>query len=76
MKHKRKKIDCLAEYTLRKIPNLHQISWCENFVEMYSFLRVSGESSKTQWKLFIFTKFPHQEIRSNFDILCSGNNNM
>ena len=35
--------------SLRKIPQFYLISWCGNFAERYSFLRVLGDSSKTMW---------------------------
>ena len=35
-----------AKVTLRKIPKFHPISWSENFVEVHSFCRVSGDSRK------------------------------
>ena len=44
--------------TLRKIPSFHLIS---------------GDSSKTTWKLCLSAKFPHREIRWNYGILRSGN---
>ena len=47
------------------------ISWWGNFKEMYSFHRVSGDSSETLRKLCISTKFSNQEIRWNYGILCS-----
>ena len=28
-----------------------------------------GDSPETLWKLYVFTKFPHDEIRSNYHIL-------
>ena len=34
-----------------------------NFVERHSFRIISGDSSKTMWKLYLSTKFPQQEIR-------------
>ena len=36
---------------------------CGNFVERYSFCRVSGDSPETMRKLCLSTKFSHQEIR-------------
>ena len=59
--------------TLRKIPWFHLISWCEKFMERHSFRIISGDSPKTMRKLCLSTKFPHQEIRWNYGILCSGN---
>ena len=47
------------------------ISWCENFVKRNSFCMVSGDSPETMRKLFLSTKFPHQEIRWNYGIFCS-----
>ena len=49
--------------SLRKVPLLHPISWCGNFVESHSFHIVSGDSPETMRKLCLSTKFPHQEIR-------------
>ena len=56
-------------HSLRKTPYFHLISWCENFVEKYSFRIVSGESPETMRKLCLSTKFPHQKIRWNYSIL-------
>ena len=53
-----------------KYRNFNLISWCGNFVEMHSFRRVSGDSPETLRKLYLSTKFPHQEIRLNCSILC------
>ena len=44
-------------------------------MERNSFRRVSGESPETLRKLFLSTKFPHQEIRWNFCVLRSGKKN-
>ena len=55
-------MSCLGGLTLHKIPKLHLISWCGNFVERHSFRRVSDESSETLRKLYLSTKFPLQEI--------------
>ena len=49
--------------SLRKIPEFHLISWCENFVERHSFRIDSGESPETMRKLCLSTKFPRHEIR-------------
>ena len=49
--------------SLQKIPQFHLISWCGNFVESHIFRIVSGESPKPMRKLFLSTKFSHQEIR-------------
>ena len=57
--------------SLRKIPSVHLISWCKNFVERRSFHRVSGESPKTQRKLYHSTKFSDQDISWNYSILHS-----
>ena len=40
-------------------------------MEMHTYQRVSSDSPETSQKLYIFTKFPHQEIRWNFGILRS-----
>ena len=56
---------------LRKIPSFHLISWYGNFVERHSFRIVSGNLSKTIRKLYLSTKFPHQEFRWHYGILCS-----
>ena len=58
--------------SMRKIRKFHLISWWGNIVERHSFRRVSGESHETLRKLCLSAKFPHQEIRWNFSILCSG----
>ena len=57
--------------TLHKMSLFHLISWCGSFVERHSFRIFSGESLETMRKLCLSTKFPHQEIRRNNDILCS-----
>ena len=46
----------------------------QKFVETHSFHRVLGNSPKNLWKLYVSIKFPHQEIRWNFDILRSSSN--
>ena len=38
---------------------------------LHSLPRVKDESAETQRKLCVYTKFPHQEIRRNYNILCS-----
>ena len=48
------------------------ISWCGNFVERNNFRIISGESPETTQKLFLSSKFPHQEIRWNYGIFCSA----
>ena len=58
------------------IPKFHLIVWREDFVETQSFGRtVSAEfwitRPKLCKKLCIYTKFTHQEIRWNHDILCT-----
>ena len=58
-------------HPLRKIPKFLLISWCGIFVERHSFRIVSGESPKTMRKLCLSTKFRQQEIRWNYDIICS-----
>ena len=60
------------ERPLRKIPKFHLISWCGNFVERQSFHIASGESLETMRKLYLSTKFPHQDIRWNYGTLYSG----
>ena len=64
---------CYAQLTvtLRKIPKFHLIYWCGNFVERHSFHRVSSKSPETLQKLCLSTKFLHQKIRWNLDILRS-----
>ena len=60
--------------TLQKISWFHLISRCENFVEKNSFHIISGNSGnslETMRKLFLSTKFPHQEIRWSYGIFCS-----
>ena len=51
--------------TLQKIPQFHVTSWCGNYVERSSFCIVLGTSPETMGKLFLSTKFPHQEITWN-----------
>ena len=58
--------------SLLKIPKFYLIFWSGNFWERYSFRIVSGESPETMRKLCLSLKFPHQEIRWNFGILCSA----
>ena len=53
------------------MPLLHLIPWFGNFVVKHSFRIVSGESPETMRKLCLSTKFSHQEIRWNNDILRS-----
>ena len=50
---------------LRKISKFYLISWRGNFVETHI---VSEELLAIHWKLFVSTKFPHQEIRWNYGI--------
>ena len=57
--------------TLRKIPQFHRISWCENFAKRHSFPIVSGESPETMRKLCLSAKFPRQEIKLNYGIFPS-----
>ena len=40
-------------------------------MERHSFRIVSGKSPETMWKQCLSTKFPHEEIRLNYGILCS-----
>ena len=84
---KRKRSDCRVKnclyintkiFQISKLPTvmlqknfIYLIYWCGNFVEAKSFHIVSGESSETLWKLFLSTKFPHQEIRGNYGIFRS-----
>ena len=72
--------------SLRKISKLHLISWCENFVERHNFchggvllsvkLQTTCNFTKSNtppwWKLYLSTKFSHQEIRWNIGILSSA----
>ena len=37
--------------------------WCGNFMARYIYRIVSDESPETMRKMFLSTKFPHQEIR-------------
>ena len=46
-------------------PNKYLISRSENFARRHSFFRVS-------WKIYVSTKFSHQEISSNIGILWNG----
>ena len=43
-----------------------------NFVERNSFHIVSGDSLEAMRKLFLSTKFPHQEIKWNYVFFCSA----
>ena len=49
--------------SLRKIPYFHLISWCVNLMEKYSFHIDSGKSPEIMRKLYLSTKFPHQEVK-------------
>ena len=40
-------------------------------MEIHSFRRFSGDLAETLWKLRVSTKYPHQEIQRNNEILCS-----
>ena len=42
--HLHLKMHKIFPFSLRKIPYFHLISWCGNFVERYSFCKVSGKS--------------------------------
>ena len=53
--------------SLRKIPSFHLISWCGNFVEKKQFLHIA----ETMQKLFLSTKFSHQQIKGNYSIFRS-----
>ena len=59
---------------MRKIPSLHLISWCENFVDKHSVRIVLGNSPETMRKLCVATKFPHQEISWKYGIFGSASN--
>ena len=59
------------QQSLHKKLYFHLIFWCGSFVETHSSCRVSEESSETLWKLCLFTKFAHQEIRWNCGIFHS-----
>ena len=59
------------QQSLHKKLYFHVIFWCGSFVETHSSCRVSEETSETLWKLCLFTKFAHQEIRWNYGILHS-----
>ena len=62
--------------TLRKIPNIHLISWSGNFVQRHSFRRVSGKSPEALRKLCLSIKFPYQKVGWNFGILRSERNDL
>ena len=47
------------------------ISWCESFVEAQGFRRVLRVLLETLRKLYVSTKFPHQETRWSFGVLYS-----
>ena len=64
------KVKCLL--SLYKTPKLHLVSWCGNFVETYSFRRVSMKTRKTLRKLCASTKLSHHEIRLNYGNLSSA----
>ena len=49
--------------SLHKIPKIHLISWCANFVERDSFPRVLGDLQEPLRKLSLSTIFPNREIR-------------
>ena len=57
--------------TLRKMQWFYLIFWCGNFVERQRFHIVLGDSPETMRKLCLSTKFPHQEIRWKYGILCT-----
>ena len=57
--------------SLCKIPKFQLISRCTHFVETPNFCIVLGESPESLRKLYVCTKFPHQEIRGNYGILCN-----
>ena len=63
----------ILKLTLPKIQIFPLISWCGKFVETHSLQRVFGNSSETLQKLCVSTKFPHQQIRSDYSTLCSVN---
>ena len=54
------------------LSEFHLISWCGNFVETHKFRRGSGDFLKNLRKLCVSKKFPHQEIRWNYSVSCSG----
>ena len=66
-------------YSLHKLPQLHLISWCGNFMEKHSIRIISGDamqilciiSPETMWKLCLSRKFVYHEIRWNYSILRS-----
>ena len=62
------RVICLI--ALRKTPNFYIIFWCGYILETHSFRRVSSDSPEALRKLCVSIKFPHQEIRSNFGVLC------
>ena len=48
--------------SLRQIPKLHLISFCGNFVERHSLLRVLGNLPETLRKLCLSAKFLNQAL--------------
>ena len=60
-------IFCVASLSIRleniinTVQKYHLISWCGN-LDRHSFRRVSGDSPETVQKLYLSTKFPHQEL--------------
>ena len=59
------------ENIINAVQKYHLISWCGN-LDRHSFRRVSGDSPETVQKLYLSTKFPHQEIRWNYGVLHSS----
>ena len=43
--------------SMRKVPQFHLISWCENFVERHSFRKVSGAETASFHKTGEITVF-------------------
>ena len=67
---------CLLEVltlckSLPKMLSFHPTSWRKIFLGRYSFRAVLDESPETMRRLWLSTKFPHQEIIWNYGILRS-----
>ena len=59
----------LLHITLPKMPQFPLIFWCGNFVERHSFRIVLVSSPETMRRVCLSTKFLHQKISWNYDIL-------
>ena len=51
----------MTEFSLRKMPYFHLISWCGIFVERHGFHIVSGESAQSNAETVPFHKILTQE---------------